>query len=69
MTVTEQVARFVVDTDLNDIPERTVQYAKELALSNAADTRPRCPMPPWPMATLPTHRNGKVTADPRWSAL
>ena len=34
MTVTEQVARFVVDTDLNDIPERTVQYAKELALSN-----------------------------------
>ena len=34
MTVTEQVARFVVDTDFNDIPPKTVQYAKELALCN-----------------------------------
>ncbi|MFH1925313.1 MAG: MmgE/PrpD family protein [Chloroflexota bacterium] len=34
MTVTEQVAGFVVDTSLNDIPQKTVQYAKELALCN-----------------------------------
>jgi len=34
MTITEQVARFVVETNLNDIPQKTVQYAKELALSN-----------------------------------
>jgi len=34
MTVTEQVAGFVVDTDFNDIPPKTVQYAKELALCN-----------------------------------
>jgi 2-methylcitrate dehydratase PrpD len=34
MTVTEQVARFVVETGYNDLPPRTVQYARELALSN-----------------------------------
>ena len=34
MTVTEQVARFVVEANFNDIPPKTVQYAKELALSN-----------------------------------
>ena len=34
MSVTEQVARFAVDANLNDIPQKTVQYAKQLALSN-----------------------------------
>jgi 2-methylcitrate dehydratase PrpD len=34
MTVTEQVAKFVVETGFNDIPQKTVQYAKELALAN-----------------------------------
>lgn len=34
MSVTEKLARFVVDTGYDDLPQRTVQYAKELALSN-----------------------------------
>ena len=34
MSVTEKLARFVVDTGYDDLPQRTIQYAKELALSN-----------------------------------
>lgn len=34
MTITEQVARYAVDANFNDIPQKTVQYAKQLALSN-----------------------------------
>ena len=34
MTVTEKLARFVVDTSYDDLPRKTVNYAKELALSN-----------------------------------
>lgn len=34
MSATEQVARFVVDANLEGIPQKTVQYAKQLALSN-----------------------------------
>ena len=34
MTVTEQVAKFVVDARIDEIPQKTVQYAKELALCN-----------------------------------
>jgi 2-methylcitrate dehydratase PrpD len=36
MTVTEQVAKYVADASLKDIPQKTVQYAKELALCNLA---------------------------------
>ena len=34
MTVTEKLARFVVDTSYDDLPQETVNYAKKLALSN-----------------------------------
>ena len=34
MTVTEKLARFVVDTQYDDLPPKTVNYARELALSN-----------------------------------
>lgn len=33
MTITEKLARFVVETTYNDLPRRTVKYARELALS------------------------------------
>ena len=32
MTVNETVAEFVVDTGYDDLPRKTVNYAKELAL-------------------------------------
>ena len=38
MTVTGQVVRFVVDANLEGIPQKTVQYAKQLALSNLGFT-------------------------------
>lgn len=34
MNVTETIARFVVETRQDDIPQKTVNYAQELALSN-----------------------------------
>jgi 2-methylcitrate dehydratase PrpD len=36
MTVTEKVAKFVADTSYGDLPRKTVQYARDLALSNLA---------------------------------
>ena len=36
MPVTEKLAQYAVDTKYDDIPEKTIQYAKELALSNIA---------------------------------
>lgn len=34
MTVTEELARFVANISYNDLAQKTVNYAKELALSN-----------------------------------
>jgi len=34
MTVTEKLASFVVDTSYEDLPQKTINYTKEPALSN-----------------------------------
>jgi len=36
MNVTEQMARYVVETRYADLPQKTVQYAKNLTLTNLA---------------------------------
>jgi len=38
MNVTEQMARYVVETRYADLPQKTVQYAKNMTLTNLAST-------------------------------